>query len=58
MDELTKQLCTSGFAKENGILFWNDTVYIRDDVPAFALLEMRPGTGAHLCAPDAERGSV
>ena len=41
MDELTKQLCTSGFAKENGILFWNDTVYIRDDVPAFALLEMR-----------------
>ncbi len=41
MDELTKQLCTSGYAKDNGILYWNDAVYIREDVPAFALLEMR-----------------
>ncbi len=48
MDELTKQLCTSGCGK-NGILFWNDTVYTVMTSPRFALLEMRRVLGAPLC---------
>ncbi|HCH38096.1 MAG TPA: type II secretion system protein GspE, partial [Enterobacter sp.] len=41
MDELTNALCTSSFAKDNGVLFYQDQVFVRDDAPAFALLEMR-----------------
>ncbi len=41
MDELSNALCSSSYAKDNGILFYQNDVYIRDDAPAFALLEMR-----------------
>ena len=41
MDELSKNLCASSFAKDNGVLFHNNNVYIREDAPAFALLEVR-----------------
>lgn len=41
MDELSKTLCSSGYAKDNGVLFYHDAVYIRDDTPALALLEVR-----------------
>lgn len=41
MDELSKTLCSSSYAKDNGVLFYNNDVYIRDDTPAFALLEVR-----------------
>ncbi|MFA1646314.1 MAG: type II secretion system protein GspE, partial [Enterobacteriaceae bacterium] len=41
MNELTQFLCSSSYAKENGVLYYQDEVYIRDDAPAFALLEMR-----------------
>ena len=41
MDELSNLLCSSGFAKNHGVLFYHDEVYVRDDAPAFALLEMR-----------------
>lgn len=41
MDELSKTLCSSGYAKDNGVLFFHDAVYIRDDTPALALLEVR-----------------
>lgn len=41
MDELSKTLCSSSYAKDNGVLFYNNDVYIRDDTPAHALLEVR-----------------
>lgn len=41
MDELTKTLCSSNYAKENGVLLYNNDVYIREDTPALALLEVR-----------------
>ena len=41
MDELSKNLCSSSFAKDNGVLLYHNDVYIREDAPAFALLEMR-----------------
>jgi general secretion pathway protein E len=41
VDELSKILCSSSYAKDNGVLYYNDEVYVRDDAPAFALLEMR-----------------
>ena len=41
MTEMSNALCTSTWAKENGVLFYNDEVYIREDAQAYALLEMR-----------------
>lgn len=41
MTEMSNALCTSTWAKENGVLFYNDGVYIREDAQAYALLEMR-----------------
>ncbi|WP_196213930.1 GspE/PulE family protein, partial [Enterobacter hormaechei] len=41
MDELTKTLCSSNYAKDNGVLLYNNDVYIREDTPALALLEVR-----------------
>ncbi|CZW50346.1 type II secretion system ATPase GspE [Enterobacter hormaechei] len=41
MDELSKTLSSSNYAKDNGVLFYNNDVYIRDDTPAHALLEVR-----------------
>ena len=38
---MSNALCTSTWAKENGVLFYNDEVYIREDAQAYALLEMR-----------------
>lgn len=48
MDELSNSLCSSSYAKDNGILFYNDEVYVRGDTPAFALLEMRRVLGRSL----------
>lgn len=41
MDELSKTLCSSSYAKDNGVLLYNNDVYIREDTPALALLEVR-----------------
>lgn len=41
MDELSKSLCSSNYAKDNGVLLYNNDVYIREDTPALALLEVR-----------------
>ena len=41
MDGLSHELCTSNYAKTHGILFYQDQVWVRDDAPAFALLEVR-----------------
>jgi len=43
MDEmqLSYDLCSSNYAREHGILFYQGQVWMRDDAPAFALLEMR-----------------
>ena len=41
MDELSKTLCSSNYAKDNGVLLYNNDVYIREDTPALALLEVR-----------------
>ena len=41
MTEMSNALCTSTWAKENGVLFYNGEVYIREDAQAYALLEMR-----------------
>ncbi|MFX4315368.1 type II secretion system protein GspE, partial [Enterobacter sp. 63] len=45
MDELTKVMCSSGYAKDNGVLFYNNDVFVREDASAFALLEMRRRLG-------------
>lgn len=41
MDELSQILCTSNFAKEYGVLVSDGKVFLRDDAPVFALLELR-----------------
>ena len=41
MDELSKTLCSSNYAKDTGVLLYNNDVYIREDTPALALLEVR-----------------
>ena len=46
MDELSKTLCSSSYAKDNGVLLYNNDVYIREDTPALALLEVRRVAGA------------
>ncbi|ADO49183.1 type II secretion system ATPase GspE [[Enterobacter] lignolyticus] len=45
MDQLSQYLCASGYAKTHGVLVWENTVYLRDDAPAFALLEIRRALG-------------
>lgn len=45
MEELSQYLCASSYAKTHGVLLWENTVYLRDDAPAFALLEMRRALG-------------
>jgi general secretion pathway protein E len=39
-------MCSSSYAKDNGVLFYNNDVFIREDTPAFALLEVRRVLGA------------
>lgn len=41
MEELSQYACSSSYAKDNGVLFCNGDIYIRDDAPAHALLEVR-----------------
>ena len=41
MDELSKTLCSSNYAKDNGVLLYNNDVYIREDTPALALLDRK-----------------
>lgn len=57
MDELSKTLCSSSYAKDNGVLLYNNDVYIREDTPVLALLEVRRVLGRAF-VPVSDAGSV
>lgn len=58
MDELSKSLCSSNYAKYNGVLLYNNDVYIREDTPALALLEVRRVLGRAFVPITPGAGSV
>ena len=51
MDELSKTLCSSNYAKDNGVLLYNNDVYIREAGGA-------PGAGTRVRPDHPGAGSV
>jgi general secretion pathway protein E len=41
VEQLTQYLCSSNYAKEHGVLLNDGKVFVREDAPLFALLELR-----------------
>ncbi len=57
MTEMSNALCTSTWAKENGVLFYNDEVYIREDAQGVCPAGDAPRAGALLCPDDPDGGA-